>query len=399
MTRQKNTISAEAAEARDDAAISPIASPKATTTATIKDVAQAAGVSVGTVSNVFNNRLALVRADKRERVLSAARDLNFQPSAAARTLARGHTRTLGVLFYRSSGAIVVDPYASIVLQGILNGAARAGYGVLLYPEHWRNKEQGAALFSDRSVDGVLVIAPRVETIPELSQLGLPLALVSVRYDEGSNTSVALAVDVDNEAGGRIATQHLLHLGHRKIAHLSGTQTQRSAHEREAGWRAALADAQVDPPAAYRIECDYQGATAYEATRQLLALPIPPTAIFAANDQIAFEGLQAARDTGVSVPDQLSVIGFDDVFAATLVTPRLTTIHQPLVQIGSAAVEGLIRHLQSDGTSVNNPPKPSPYCLFTPELVARGSTAAPPSEPLLPRPLHQPNHPILQGVLK
>lgn len=350
---------------------------------TIKDVARVSGVSVGTVSNVLNNRGTTVRADKRGRVLQAARALNFQPSAAARSLVRGRTRTVGVLFHTGTSSVVVDPYASTILQGILNGAASAGYGVLLYPEPWRDQEQGIRMFADRRVDGILVIAPRVEHIPDMVALGLPLALVSVRYEQSreresaSEGSITAAVDVDNVAGGRLATEHLLALGHRKIAHLFGDHFQRSAHEREAGWRDALADAGISPPPEYCIVCDYQGDPAYEATQRLLALPDPPTAIFAANDKSAFECVRAARDGGVSVPGDLSVVGFDDIPSAALVTPPLTTVRQPLAQIGSAAVELLLARLEKNTAGQAEVTAPAPaadFLLFSPELVVRGSTA-------------------------
>ncbi len=355
--------------------------------ATIKDVARVSGVSVGTVSNVLSNRGPQVRDEKRSRVLAAARTLNFQPSAAARTLVHGRTRTVGVLFHMGTPTIVVDPYASTILQGILTGAARAGYGVLLYPEPWRGQEHDAQLFADRRVDGILAIAPGLESIPEMLSLNLPLAFVSLQYephrDGASDFAATVATDVDNVAGGRMATEHLLSLGHQKIAHLFGDSHQRSAHQREVGWRNALSDAGIDPPPEYCIVCNYHGDAAYAATQRLLALPDPPTAIFAANDRLAFECLRAARDFGVSVPRDLSVVGFDDVPSASLVTPTLTTIRQPLAQIGNAAVEMLIARLEKDAAKQAEVPLPTDLVLFAPELVMRHSTAA--SRPRHPAP--------------
>lgn len=372
---------------------------------TIRDVARESGVSIGTVSNVLNGRVALVRAETRDRVLHAARTLNFQPSAAARSLVQGRTRTLGVLFHTSTGAVIVDPYASAVLQGILGGAADAGYGVLLYPEPWKSPEQGARLFADRRADGVLAIAPRVEMIPDLAALGLPLALVSVRFDSGEAGETATsddgivftATDVDNAEGGRLATEHLLLLGHRKIAHLFGDEFQRSAHDRETGWRAALAAAGIVPPDEYRVVCDYQGDTGYAATHALLALPDPPTAIFAANDRLAFACMRAARDAGVAMPEQLSVVGFDDIPAAPLVMPPLTTVRQPLAQIGRVAVERLIARLEN--RSGEPLASADDYRLFSPELVIRGSTAAPAGPPTASASVPSVSVPAIEGVQK
>lgn len=355
----------------------PISSAERAPAATIKDVARVSGVSVGTVSNVLSNRGPIVRAEKRTRVLAAARSLNFQPSAAARTLVQGRTRTVGVLFHTRTPTIVVDPYASTILQGILTGAARAGYGVLLYPEPWRGQEHDAQLFADRRVDGILAIAPSLKSIPEMLALNLPLAFVSLDYeargDGMSDFAATVATDVDNVAGGRIATEYLLSLGHQKIAHLFGDAHQRSAHQREAGWRSALANGGIEPPEEYCIVCNYHGDAAYAATQRLLALPDPPTAIFAANDRLAFECLRAARDANLSVPNDLSVVGFDDVPSASLVTPTLTTIRQPLAQIGSAAVEMLIARLESAAKQAEVP-LPADLLLFSPELVVRDSTA-------------------------
>jgi LacI family transcriptional regulator len=356
------------------------------TASTIKDVAHASGVSIGTVSNVFNDRTALVRPETRRRVLDAARSLNYRPSAAARSLVQGRTRTVGVLFHTRTGIVTLDPYASGVLQGILSGAVGVGYGVLLYPEPWRGPEQAAGMLANRNADGILVVAPRLALISEMMPLGVPLAVVSARPDAATRDAAAaplVAADVDNTAGGRMATEHLLSLGHRHIAHLVGDTFQSSAFEREAGYRAALHAAGIEPRPDYRVVCGYGGEEGYEATRALLALPTPPTAIFAANDRLAAAALQAARDADVPVPDRLSLVGFDDLPVASHVTPPLTTIRQPLARIGAAAVELLVARLEgeadtpgvADGASWDSE---TGSLLFAPDLIVRGSTAPPPA---------------------
>ncbi len=341
--------------------------------ATIRDVARESGVSVGTVSNVFNNRNDLVRAETREKVLSAARRLNYQPNAMAQGLVRRRSGALGILFHTHATTISIDPYASAVLQGILQAAAAVGQAAVLYPEPWYSITGGTAQIVDRRVDGMLVIAPSVdpETLATLTSLGFPLVLVSATVPEGTNI---MAVDVDNAEGARLAARHLLALGHRRCAHLRGSMGQSSAALREKHFREALAEGGGVLLEKDVIVGSYSGKGGYEATRALLARPPAevPTALFAANDRLAIAALEAARDAGVPVPGRLSIIGFDDL-GASLTTPPLTTVRQPLSQIGEAAGCLLAEIMAGQA------PPPRTH-LFAPELVVRGSTgSAPPLE--------------------
>ena len=339
--------------------------------ATIRDVARESGVSVGTVSNVLNNRNEPVRAETRQKVLSAARLLNYQPNAMARGLVRRKSGALGILFHTTAAAVALDPYTSALLQGILRAAAEARQALVLYPEPWRSVAASASLVGDRRVDGMLVIAPAADdaTLAALTGLGFPLVFVSATVPTGTG---AAAVDVDNEQGARLAAEHLLALGHRRMAHLRGDHHQASALQRESAFREALAGSGVALREEDVLSCTYQGTEGYDATRALLARPegAAPTAIFAANDRLAVAALQAARDAGVEVPGRLSIVGFDDAPAASLTTPALTTIRQPLPQIGETAVRLLSQAIQGDG------PAPANH-LLAPELVVRGSTAPPP----------------------
>lgn len=343
--------------------------------ATISDVARLSGVSVGTVSNVLNNRTKHIRPEMRGRVLDAARQLNYRPNGVARGLVQRRTRTLGVLFHASSAIITLDPYASAVLHGILMGTSAFGYSVLLYPQPLTNREKDVHMVADGRADGILVVAPEQgdETLAALIAMDIPVALVSARWEGNGNV---VSVDVDNYAGAYRATEHLLSLGHRKIAHLTGSLKQQSAHDRETGFRTAMADAGVRVREDFVVACGYHGGEAYEPTRRLLALPDPPTALFCANDNLAVGAALAARDAEVSLPDSLSLVGFDDAPAAVLITPQLTTIRQPLAEIGRRAAELLIGRL-ADGPSA----APGQALLFEPTLVVRGSTVGPPSQQL------------------
>jgi len=365
MTRRPNETSTDVA----------VATPGSPPAVTIRDVARESGVSVGTVSNVFNDSTRHIRPETRERVLDAARRLRYRPNGVARGLVQRRTRTLGVFFHASSAIVVLDPYASAVLHGILLGTSPRGYSTLLFPQPLMRREGDVAQLADGRADGVLVVAPGRddETADALAAMGVPVAVVSARLEGKEGV---LSVDVDNERGGFLATEYLLSLGHRRIAHFAGNPAQRSARDREAGFRAAMAAAGVPVDESLVVPCGYHGAESYEPTRRLLALPEPPTAVFCANDNLAVATLLAARDSGVSVPGHLSVVGFDDAPAASLVTPPLTTVRQPLSEIGRRAAELLIDHLEPGGAGGTPPGLPVPV-IFTPTLVARGSTAAAP----------------------
>lgn len=349
-------------------------------TATIRDVARESGVSIGTVSNVFNNSTDAIRPETRDRVLEAARLLRYRPNGVARGLVQRRTQTLGILFHAGSAMAVSDPYTSAILHGILQGCVPKGYSTLLYPKSLLNGQYNLNHLADGRADGLLVVAPgRDDTAASaLAALGVPVVIVSAHQEA---TDGVLSVDVDNVRGGYLATQYLLSLGHRRIAHLCGDSHQRSAHDREAGFRAAMAEAGIPVDETFVIPCGYHGGEACEPTNRLLSLAKPPTAIFCANDNLAVGVLLAAREAGVSVPGQLSIVGFDDAPAAALVTPPLTTIRQPLSEIGQRAAELLIEKLEHRAGDQNTVSKMDDRAVtlpivFKPTLIVRGSTAAP-----------------------
>jgi LacI family transcriptional regulator len=218
-------------------------------------------------------------------------------------------------------------------------------------------------------------------IAGLTERGVPVVAIAHACDALSVPSV----DVDNTEGIRLATEHLLGLGHEKIAHLGGDEDMVSVPPRRAAFLAALAAAGLSVPSAYMKSCCYDGRKAADATRELLSLPEPPTAIVAGNDSIAIAAIAAARDRGVRVPDELSVVGFDDAPSAALVTPALTTVRQPLLEIGAEALRLLVALIEGD-------PVPPVTHLKPPELVVRDSTApgiAPGHAPPPPRGIPEP----------
>lgn len=331
---------------------------------TITDVAKESGVSIATVSNVLNNGVKPVRAETRQRVLTAARRLNYHPNAMAQGLVRRRMNTLGLFFgVVQSVVVVTNPYASAILQGVLTAAADTGYNLMLFTDPWRGAESSARGFRDRRADGLLVIAPPTDSdiLSGIAKLGLTVVTVSTPSEPYGIPSV----DVDNAAGARLATEHLLSLGHRRIAHLTGNINMASVPARRETFLETMRTAGFAVPPEYIQPCSYDAALSYAATRRLLALAEPPTAIFAGNDAMAVTALEAALDCGLAVPEDLSLVGFDDMPNSSFTRPALTTIRQPLQEIGEQATRLLIRRLDD--------PSHTTSLLLQPSLVIRDST--------------------------
>lgn len=332
---------------------------------TIIDVARESGVSVATVSYVLNDGPRPVRAATRQRVLDAVRRLGYHPNAMARGLVRRRMDTLGVLFGAVEPGVVTNSYAVGILEGVFLAAAETGHSITLFTQPWVSAEQSTAPFRDRRTDGLLMIAPLTDSdmLPALAGLDLPLVVIS----PASSTEEITSVDVDNLLGARLATEHLLALGHTRILHVTGNANQPSVAPRREGFLTAMAAAGIASPEEAVVTSAYNARIGSETMRRLLTRPEPPTAIFAGNDVLALAALDVARDLGIAVPEQLAIVGFDDIPAASLVTPSLTTVRQPLAQIGRRATRLLVAR-------VNGEPVPARAHLEEPALVVRGTTA-------------------------
>lgn len=336
--------------------------------ATIYDVAQECGYSLATVSNVVNNGPKPVRPETRRRILEAVERLNYHPNAVARGLARQRTHTIGILFgVVESTEIVINAYSAAVLQAVLSVAAEAGYNVTHLTTPWRGAEASLRAFRDGRTDGILVVAPPTDSdmLSALASIGVPLVAVS----PGQSHSNVPSVDVDDVEGARLAMTHLLDLGHRRIAHITGHPNLRSAQIRRQVYEECLAAAGLPTPGAYLREGTYSHAAGLEQTRALLALDRPPTALFAANDEIAFGALEAAREASVPVPRRLSIVAVDDRPMASVLTPSLTTLHQPFDLVGREATRRLIEAIEGRA-------KGPAELFFHPRLIVRESTAPP-----------------------
>jgi DNA-binding LacI/PurR family transcriptional regulator len=328
--------------------------------AVMADVAKLAGVSHQTVSRVINGS-DHVAADTRERVLAAMRKLDYRPNSMARALATGRTNTLGVITFDTT---LFGPAST--LFGIERAAHAEGYYVSISSLRSLDSDSlHAAVESMRrhGVDGILVIAPQREVASAILQLPRDVAIVAV--EAGPETGVPV-VAVDQADGAGLATRHLLELGHRTVWHIAGPSDWLEAEQRIAGWRAALEEARVHPPEPLRG--DWSARSGYELA-DALADDTDVTAIFVANDPMALGVLRRLHEAGRSIPDDVSVVGFDDVPEAAYFTPPLTTVRQDFLQVGRTSVELLLREIEHGH-------RPPAQPRIRPELIVRQSTAAP-----------------------
>jgi LacI family transcriptional regulator len=302
---------------------------------TIRDVAREAGVSVATVSRVFNDS-GPVNAETRERIRAIAGRLRYSPDSAARSLITRRTNTLGVLLPDLYGE-----FFSEVIRGIHQLTQRGGYHVLVSSSHADKGEVEAALRAMRGrVDGLVLMSPDIDAPALVANIpdALPVVLLNCAVDGDEYDSIM----IDNVGGAFAMTQHLLALGHRRIAFIRGGERNHDAGERLRGYRAALEGAGVEQHAELEVAGDFTEAAGSRAAKTLLAGDRRPTAIFAGNDSMAFGAMSALRDAGVRVPDDVSVAGFDDIPIAAYMSPPLTTVRVAIAELGELAIRTLLR---------------------------------------------------------
>jgi LacI family transcriptional regulator len=348
------------------------ARPPRTAGARLVDVARLAGVHSSTVSSVLNDSRTNTRVSEatRQRILTAAAELRYVPNSLAQGLRRQRTGTLGVVFEGLSLAktemVLRNPYLVEVLNGVLAAAMQAGYSITLVTRPWRDAHHSATSYLGQGMDGVLILAPTPESdiVEGLSAVGLPLVVISGR---GVGMQDVFAVGVDNATGVRLAITHLIAHGHQRIAFVADGLSQLDAIERREAYCAEMSAHGLPVLPGYLVESNYQPGQFYTHTQTLLALEMPPTAICTVNDAVAFEVLRAARDAGLSVPAELSIVGFDDYPASAITWPPLTTVRQSSAAIGRLATERLIALVED-----NTPPGEDYF--FAPELIVRKTTA-------------------------
>lgn len=331
---------------------------------TIKEVSRHAKVSPATVSRVLNGTVP-VATDTKKRVLDAVEKLNYQPNAFARGLVTNRSGGIGVVVNEIS-----SPYYSGIVRGIEHVVEAAGMHLIVSSSHAdaRLEQRAAEYLLQRRADALIL---HLETVSDAELLqwleqnlpvDMPVVIVGRYVAELEDACICL----DNEKGGFLATQHLLEHGHRHIAHITGPLGMKDSRDRLQGYRRALEAAGLVYDEAYVVEADFNEDGGALAAERLLARGLELSAIFSANDQMAAGILHTLRANGLDVPNDISIVGYDDVFIARYLYPALTTIQQPLWKMGEAAAHLALAALNRQEREVKR--------NFEPELVVRQSVA-------------------------
>jgi LacI family transcriptional regulator len=326
---------------------------------TLQQVADRAGVSPSTVSRILNGT-AVVSEDKQKAVADAIAELGFVPNPVARGLAGGRTLSVGVVTQA-----IDSPFYGGALRGIEETLQPAGYMPLFASGHWdaAAEKQCVDVLRSRRVDGLIVITGRMsDSVLEAVATELPVVITGRRLDAPGLYSLHF----DDESGARMAAEHLLKLGHRSIAFIKGDPLHPDAQARERGFRAALSAAGVPVDETLVLDGDYREESGQRAAEQLLAVGKRFSAIFASNDQMAFGAALALHRRGLRVPQDVSLVGFDDLPSSSYFVPPLTSVRQPIYELGKLAAKAMLDLLAGRQPEIELPP---------PIMVERESVAA------------------------
>lgn len=333
---------------------------------TIYDIAKKTGYSPTTVSKAFNN-YSDVREKTREEILRTAREMGYLPNAHARTLTTKKSWTLGVLFVEGTGVGIRHPFFGAVIESFKQVAVAKGYALMFISKDVGGKQSGY-LENCRihGVDGVVVFLSDYEDPYFLELLESDIPTVILDYETAQSHTVCS----DNTAGAMLAVEYLTSLGHSRIAHISGGMNTIPGRRREEGYVAAMKERGLELREDYIVEgAFYALENGYAAMQRLLELPDRPTAVFASGDLLALGAVMAARDSGLSVPEDISVMGYDDIELARYVTPALTTVRQDTANLGTRAAEILLASIDRKGTGME-------AIVLPVEVVVRESCAPP-----------------------
>ncbi|WP_417506263.1 LacI family DNA-binding transcriptional regulator [Microbacterium sp.] len=329
---------------------------------TIDDVAARAGVSKSAVSFAFNGRPG-VGEETKERILQAARELEWRPDARARALSRSRAQALGLVILRDPELVSTDPFFAQFVAGVESHLSTVGYALVLQVVDGQDAEKEAysRFAREARVDGVFITDLRVddERPSALAALGVPYVVLGSPEGEGS-----APIGLDDAAGVRRAVRHLHALGHQRIAHVAGGDRYVHSRVRREAWESEMRRLGLEPGGV--AQGDFTGGSGARATHELLDQTEAPTAIIYANDIMAIAGISAAIDRGLRVPQDLSVVGFDDIPLAPYITPPLTTVRQDVFRWGNACARTLVALIEER--------EHAPIDLPAVEFVVRGSTA-------------------------
>ena len=327
---------------------------------TMKDVARLAGVSTSTVSHVINNN-RFVSDGVREKVEQAIRHLNYAPSALARSLKINQTHTIGMLLTTSS-----NPFYAEVVRGVEESCYQRGYSLILCNTAGDEERMNRSLetLMQKRVDGLLMMCTESH-LPSADILNRYPSIPTVMMDWAPFEGRGDIIQDNALLGGELATQHLIDSGYTRIACIAGPQDKTPARMRLEGYRNAMTKSGLEILPGYVVNGDFEFQGGYNGMVELLALETPPEAVFTSNDAMAVGVYHALYQAGMQVPQQMAVMGYDDIELARYLTPPLSTIHQPKDALGELAIDTLLHRL-------SNPDASQQTLVLTPELVVRGS---------------------------
>ena len=338
---------------------------------TMKDVAELVGVSAQTVSAVINDKPGIT-GETRARVLDAIEQLGYRPYSIARSLRTGQTRTLALIV-----SDIANPSFGTMASAAEDYAHEFGYSLTVHNAHDDVEREASYIqaATQRWIDGVLFVSAgdQMASLDTLQHAGIPSAAIDRIPDHYTGPSVTL----DNLEAGRLAADHLLDLGHTCVAHISGPLRLRLARERLAGFRQALQERGLEPGSSAFGEGDWECESGYQAMTEILKVRPRPTAVFAANDRMAIGAMSAIHSAGLRLPDDISVIGLDDIEVAAFQTPALTTLRQSFAELATRAIQLLLEIIEGR--------QPDPiHIVIKPALIERQSTAPPPDSEVIRR---------------
>jgi DNA-binding LacI/PurR family transcriptional regulator len=334
---------------------------------TLEDVARRAGVSKVTVSNILNNRPTAVPISEatRKRVLAVVQELGYYPNAVARALVRQRTDTIAVVLQFPAIFRGWSGFTNELMHGVSDKAIELGYDILMHTRTQPSVEAEASVLMDGRVDGALLLRDLDDPLTDLlTERGFPHVLFFTR----SHRADAYWVDCDNEAGARLAVEHLIRLGHRRIAHLTGSPQACSARDRLKGYHQTMADHGLSVREEWIIPAPHGGAD-LTPLAELLRRPDQPTALFAWSDEVAIHALSLCNELGIKVPDDLALVGYDSTPICEYTNPPLTSVRQPIYQMAADALEMLVKLIRGERVEPRTR-------LYTPTLDIRASCGAP-----------------------
>ena len=352
---------------------------------TLEEIAALAGVSRSTASRVVNTQ-PRVSAATRSRVLRIISEKGYTPNVIARSLAGHRSKTIGVLIPATMTYSIASPYYALLMLGITTACDRRGYNLMLSPATTHTPAGYACINGGGLIAGLIVssTAAGPDMLRWLVASGAPVVVIGLAPDFPEMCSVS----ADYVQGGRLAAEHLIRLGYRRLAVIAGPADHAGARARHDGFVAALRQADISCPPEYDVTSEFTERGGRRGMEHLLAVQAPPEAVFCANDTVALGAMQAAHDSGLRIPADLAVVGFDDMPMAQSMQPSLTTVRQPTEQMGLAAVDMLLDMLETSSVPGRRTAK---HVVLPTELIVRESCGS-------GRPMDMRNRAVLRPLI-